>query len=284
MGTNRLSRLQSEYPNVSVVLPTYRGDEPSELAEAIKSITTQTITPDEIFIVKDGELTDDLESVINEARGESSITVRTYQVEQNQGLGNALRVGVENCSCDLVARMDADDLSVQSRFERQLSFLVENPDVDIVGGYIQEFSTNPDSPISRREVPTTHTEIEQMARFRSPMNHGTVIFRKESVLAAGNYRPVDRMEDYDLWIRMLLQGATFANIPEVLVKVRAGEEMYGRRGGWEYAREEIRTQREFHERGFISTPIFIFNLLTRVPLRLIPAWARGLVYKLIARE
>lgn len=269
--------------NISVVLPTYRGDTSDELAQAIESLANQTIMPEELYIVKDGPLTNDLESVIDKKASKFPSTIRMHQIDENQGLGNALRVGVENCSYDTVARMDADDISVPSRFERQIGFLNENPDIDIVGGYIEEFDTDPDYPIARREVPPTHEGIEQMARFRSPMNHATVMFNKEAVLHAGNYRAVDRMEDYDLWIRMLIDGATFANIPEVLVKVRAGEEMYGRRGGWEYAREEIRTQTEFYRRGFIPLPVFLFNIFTRTFLRLMPDTIRGEIYQRISR-
>jgi len=271
-------------PNISVVLPTYRGDTPDELKRAIESLADQTVLPEELYITKDGPLSNDLESLIDNKANEFPTTIRTHQIDENQGLGNALRVGVKNCSYDMVARMDADDISVPSRFERQVGFLGDNSDIDIVGGYIKEFDSDPNDPIARREVPTTHEEIEEMARFRSPMNHGTVMFDKEAVLRAGNYRAVDRMEDYDLWIRMLLDGATFANIPEVLVNVRAGEEMYGRRGGWEYTREEIRTQVEFYRRGFTSVPIFLFNTLTRTLLRLIPNQIRGIIYRVLARN
>jgi glycosyltransferase involved in cell wall biosynthesis len=270
-------------PRISVVLPTYQGDTPDELKQAIESLADQTVLPEELYIVKDGPLTNELESVLYEKTNEFPTTIRTHQIDENQGLGNALQIGVKNCSYDIVARMDADDISVPSRFERQLGFLSENPDIDIVGGYIEEFDSDPNNPIARREVPTTHRAIQQMARFRSPMNHGTVMFEREAVLDAGNYRAVDRMEDYDLWIRMLLDGATFANIPEVLLKVRAGEEMYGRRGGWVYAREEIRTQVEFYRQGFISFPICLFNTLTRTTLRLLPSKIRGRIYQLMAR-
>lgn len=271
-------------PEVSVVLPTYRGDTPAALARAIESLSEQTLLPEELFVVKDGPLPDDLESVIEKKRDDFPNSFQTHQIEENRGLGNALRVGVAHCTHDLVARMDADDISVPSRFERQIGFLKENPEVDVLGGFIEEFDSDPDDPIARREVPTAHDEIEWMALFRSPINHGTVMFDKAAVLNAGNYRAVDRMEDYDLWIRMLLNGATFANLPEVLVKVRAGAGMYDRRGGWEYAREEVRTQVEFYRRGFTPFPILVFNLLTRTTLRLIPNRARSAVYRAIARE
>jgi glycosyltransferase involved in cell wall biosynthesis len=269
--------------NVSVVLPTYHGDTPNELEQAIESLADQTVLPEELYIVKDGPLTNDLELVIDVKTNEFPTTIRTHQIAENKGLGNALRVGVEKCSYDIVARMDADDISVPSRFERQLEFLNEYSEINIVGGYIEEFDSDPNEPIARREVPTSHEEINQMARFRSPMNHGTVMFEKEAALHAGNYRAVDRMEDYDLWVRMLLDGATFANIPEVLVKVRAGEEMYGRRGGLEYAREEIRTQVELYRRGFIPATIFLFNIFTRTTLRVLPNQIRGTIYRALAR-
>lgn len=275
---------QSDFPDISVILPTYRGDTASELAAAIDSLANQTLLPEEVLIIKDGPLTDDLKLVIANKVEEFPTSIRTHRIEENQGLGNALRTGVTASSNDIVARMDADDISVPSRFEYQATFLRENPDVDIVGGYIEEFDSNLDELIARREVPTDHDSIEKMARSRSPMNHATVMFNKGSVLDAGNYRAVDRMEDYDLWVRMLLNDATFANIPEVLVKVRGGKGMYSRRGGMEYAREEIRTQIEFYRRGFLPFHLFLFNILTRVTIRFLPSRVRGAIYESFARD
>jgi glycosyltransferase involved in cell wall biosynthesis len=273
-----------ELPNFSVVLSTYKRDTPSELAQAIESIAAQTIPPTELVIIKDGTLTGELESIIEEQKSEFPSSIQVHQIEENKGLGNALKVGVEKCSYKIIARMDADDISVPTRFEQQLRFMSNNPEVDIVGGYIQEFESDPENHIGKREVPTTHKEIEKMARFRSPMNHVTVMFKRQSVLEAGNYRSVSPFEDYDLWIRMLLDGAKFANIPETLVKVRAGEEMYERRGGLSYAKTEMLTQLRFYRQGFTSFPVFIFNTLTRTTLRLIPNRIRGAIYQLVARD
>lgn len=269
--------------NLSVILPTYANDDPDELGTAIKSVLDQTRIPDEVLMVKDGELPSELEAIVEQFEIEHPSILRSIQIPTNRGLGNALRTGVEEAAHEYIARMDADDISVPARFERQLNFLVENPEVDIVGGYIEEFDTDPKNTVGRREVPTDHQDIEQMARFRSPMNHGTVVFNREIALEAGNYRDVDRMEDYDLWVRMLLDDATFANIPEVLVSVRAGEELYGRRGGWEYAREEFRTQTEFYKRGFTSLPVFLFNTASRGGLRLAPDRLRAYIYRKFAR-
>ncbi|NHN46217.1 glycosyltransferase [Halostella sp. JP-L12] len=267
----------------SVLLPTYMNDDAAELESALESILQQTNRPDEVLVIKDGPVPTSLEETIDTFERDFPSIIDSIQLPTNKGLGNALRVGVKEASHGIVARMDADDISVPTRFERQSEFLATHPEVDIVGGQIAEFDGDPENIVGRREVPTEHESIESMARFRSPMNHGTVMFRKSAVLSSGNYRPVDRMEDYDLWIRMLLGGAKFANLPEVLVKVRAGEYLYGRRGGLEYAREEARTQLEFYQQGFTSLPVFLFNATTRVSLRLVPNSVRSLIYRTLAR-
>jgi glycosyltransferase involved in cell wall biosynthesis len=268
----------------SVLLPTYKNDDASELRAAIESVFDQTCKPDEILVVKDGPIPTELEQVIDNFRSDGRAKLRSVQHQANHGLSVALQTGVKEAKHQYIARMDADDISIPTRFEKQIEFLHKNPEVDIVGGYIAEFETDPEAPISRREVPTTHTDIEQMAQFRSPVNHGTVMFKRATVLQAGNYRPVNRMEDYDLWVRMIMDGATFANIPEVLVKVRAGPELADRRGGIEYAREELRTQWEFYKHGFISRTVCAFNISTRVTLRLLPNQFRRAIYKAIARK
>lgn len=273
-----------DFPPFSVVLPVYAGDDPGYLNEAIESTLSQTVMPSELVIVEDGDLTEQLYGVLNRWKQQYSSVVRRTYNESNRGLSRSLIKGVNKASHEYVARMDADDICLEDRFEKQLQYLTENDTVDVLGGYIREFSTDESTAETIREVPTTHAEIQQMAKFRNPMNHVTVLFRRESVIRAGNYRPVDRMEDYDLWVRMLLNGATFANIPDVLVRVRGGPEMYSRRGGLEYAREEIRMQREFRSWDFTNQVQFYRNLLLRTGLRFVPNTIRGNIYKLFARE
>lgn len=268
----------------SVLLPTYQGAHPQHLDAAIESCFDQSRKPDELLIIEDGPLTLELEKVLDRWQSSCSEIIHRHTIPENRGLGNALRRGVQNCSNPLIARFDADDINLDTRFEKQCRYMQKNPDIDIVGGYIDEFIDDPQQPVTRRSVPVTHEEIKKMARFRSPMNHGTVMFRKQAILAAGNYRAVTRMEDYDLWVRLLCDGARFANIPETLVKVRAGDELAARRGGLEYARAELRRQSEFYRYGFISTPIFVFNVTTRIALRFVPNRLRRFIYSAVARE
>lgn len=262
----------------SVLLPVYGGDDPQHFDTAITSVAEQTLVPDEILVVQDGPIPESLEAVLQTWRDDYEKTFRVHEIETNQGLGNALREGVLASSHDYIARMDADDISVPDRFETQMAFLKDHPNVDIVGGYLTEFDSDPEKPHAKRTVPCRHEKIKQRAKFRSPMNHATVMFRQESVMEVGNYRPVSRMEDYDLWVRMLMNGSQFRNIPDVLLKMRAGDELYDRRKGYEYARREFKQQYRWYREGFIDTARFAFNVLTRVGIRFVPDAIRKHVY------
>lgn len=269
---------------LSVVMSTYAGDDSDELSQALESVFDQTRPPDEVVLVADGPLPEPLDTVVAEYEADHPQTLRVHRLPENRGQGLARAAGVEQASHPLVAIMDADDVCAPTRFERQLDYLANHPDVDVVGSYLGEFSDDPDDLHAVREVPVDHEEIARMARHRSPMNQTTVLFRREAALAAGNYRDVDRLEDYGLWVRMLVEGARFANVPEVLVYARAGEEMYRRRGGWTYAREEARFQWECWRWGFLSGPRILLNLLVRVPIRFVPNRLRGAVYARYFRE
>jgi glycosyltransferase involved in cell wall biosynthesis len=262
----------------------YYGDDPEFVRSALDSVLEQTVPPQEIVIVADGPLPTALSTVLSEATSAHPKTVRVESLETNQGLGMALQIGVEACSHDLVARMDADDIALPDRFEKQLDYLAANPQVDVLGGYVAEFETDPESVESVRTVPTDPDTARSRAPFRCPLNHPTVMFRREAVLEAGNYSSLRSMQDYELWVRMVTQGYTIDNLPEVLVHCRTGEELYTRRGGLSYARIEVGLQRQFLQMGAISVPEFVFNICTRIPVRIAPRRVRGFVYQRLLRN
>ncbi|MFC6723322.1 glycosyltransferase [Halobium palmae] len=271
-------------PPFSVLISTYTNDDPDYLSVALESVIKQTAPPAEIVLVKDGPLSPALDSVVQTYHENYPELFEIRKLSENRGPGVARRIGVEITEHETIAMMDADDISVPTRFERQLEHLRQHPETDAVGGYIAEFSSNPDDPYAIRKVPLKPEAIASKARFRSPMNQTTVMARKQALLDAGNYRSTTRMEDYDLWARMLSGGATLTNVPEVLVNVRAGDEMYERRGGLEYARAEIRLQREFIRMGFVSVPVALLNLAVRLPGRLAPDQLRGWAYSRFFRR
>lgn len=275
---------QDPKSDYTVLLTVYAGDDPEDFEAAVRSCLEQTYPPNELLLVADGPLTDRLDTVVTEYRQLHPDVVRFHQLPENQGRGEAARVGMTECHNDLVGIMSADDICVPDRFENQVAFLDNHPEIDVVGGYVAEFTDDPDQVDTIRTVPTDPDEVVNLARFRSPMNEVTVMFRASAVLSAGNYRSLDRMEDYDLWVRLIQDGATLANLPVVLVKMRAGDAMFARRGGFEYAREEFRQQLAFLHMGFISVPRFVLNLSLRVPVRLLPNRVRSWIYEQFLRE
>ncbi|WP_252699102.1 glycosyltransferase [Natronosalvus vescus] len=281
---NSEREIRASSDTFSVLISVYKNDDPKHFQIALESIFGQTLVPTEVVIVADGPLTSELDEVIEEFVFRHLETIQVVRLETNQGLGAALRTGLEACSYDRVARMDADDVAVSERFEEQVAYLKSNPDVDVVGSHVGEFRTDPENVDTVRSVPSSASAVESMARFRCPTNHPSVMYRRQAVLEAGNYRPLRSMQDYELWMRMLSQGYTIENLPQVLVKCRAGEDLYRRRGGLSYARLEFSLQREFHRSGMISGVEFIRNIVYRVPIRLIPSRLRGAIYKVALRD
>ena len=267
----------------SVLLSVYHKEDPKFLDEALRSIENQTLPPTEIVLVKDGPLTPALEELIAKHQEKSSIPYKIAGLQRNLGLGIALNKGLEECSCSLVARMDTDDIALPDRFEKQISYLEEHPRVDVLGGWICEFSDNPKDCRKERRPPRTHSEIMHYAKYRNPINHMTAVFQKSAVEEVGGYLPMNGFEDYYLWMRMLLEGKVFANIDEVVVKARAGDEMIRRRQGWQYAKDEWALEKAAWYIGFWSGFDLFKNLFLRILPRLLPVVMVEKLYNILRK-
>jgi glycosyltransferase involved in cell wall biosynthesis len=260
----------------------YHKESAAFLRQSLDSLVAQTIQADEVVIVRDGPVGADLEAAIHDYFGRLPIVA--VELDRNAGLGPALSTGLTQCRGHLVARMDADDICLPDRFARQLAFLDQNPDVDVVGGAIAEFHTDWTKIQSIRRMPSTPERLAKAAKRRNPLNHMTVMFRRASVIAAGNYQSRPGFEDYDLWARMLMNGRRLCNLEDVLVHVRCGNGMQQRRGGFQYLQDEGALQHRFMKMGFISRPQFLLNLATRAPVRVAPVFVRAAIYRLALRH
>ena len=269
----------------SVLMSVYYRENPEWFKTALDSVINQTLQPNEIVLVEDGKLTEELYQVIDEYKSKFPNLFNIVPLEKNSGLGEALRVGVLNCSNELIARMDTDDIARNDRFEKQIEFLEGNPDIDVVGSWISEFENNPDEIISYRQVPTESDEIYKFGQFRNPLNHMTVMFKKNPILDIGNYQPMLYMEDYYLWSRLLNKGHKISNIGECLVNVRAGNAMYKRRANLKYFfNSEFPLQKEFLKMHYISFGQYFRNIISKFFLRAIPKWAMALIYQKFLRK
>lgn len=267
----------------SVSICVYGKDNPEWFQLAVDSILQQSIKPAEIVLVVDGPVPKKLECLIK-----SYETIPLFKIiwlQANVGHGRARRIGLENCSNDLVALMDADDISKSDRFEKQLAAFEAEPSISVLGGMIAEFTENPQNVIGYRLVPKTHRDIVSYLKKRCPMNQMTVMFRKSDVIEAGGYLDWYCNEDYYLWIRMYQNGMKFANLDSVLVNVRIGEDMYKRRGGWKYFLSEWKLQNYMLANKVIDPVTYGVNVAKRFVVQvLLPNQLRGYVFQKFARK
>ena len=189
----------------SVCTSVYKNDKPDFVRVALDSmLEQQSVKPDEIVLVQDGPVPEELSLLLLEYESKYPMLMHVIRLEKNGGLGNALRLGVENAKYNIIARMDSDDICQPDRFEKQLTYLDAHPECDIVGGQMTEFIDSPNNIVGRREVPLTNEEIYEFMKSRCALNHVTVMFRKEAVMKAGNYQDWFWNEDYYLWVRMMM--------------------------------------------------------------------------------
>ena len=269
----------------AVAMSVYHNDSAVFVKRALESIwDAQTVKPTQIVLVVDGPVGKDILDVIHHFQKDCPV-LKIVQLAENAGSGNAMRVAMEVVDCELIARMDSDDISAPTRFEDQLRFFADNPDVDVLGGDISEFVGEEENIVAYRRVPATDKEIKNYMRKRCPLNHVTVMFKKSAVLKAGGYIEQFWNEDYYLWIRMAECGAVMANTCTVLVNVRTGQDMYSRRGGKKYFKSEMFLQNYMLQRKMISLPTYADNIAKRwVVQRLLPTQLRGLVFRTFARK
>lgn len=271
---------------ISVLLPIYYKESAQTVTACLRSLTEQTVRPDEIVCALDNPSAPEIEKAIDRFANESGVPLVKCYCERGSGLGAALRAGVERCSCLYVARMDADDIAAPTRLEKERDYLDAHSDIDVVGSNIAEFEEKPDQIIAYRMVPPDDATCKRMLKRRDPINHMTAMFRRSGVLKAGNYSvEMKSCEDTYLWTAFFAHGLKFANIQENLVFVHAGREMYERRGGqkaYHYVKKAIDYKRRV---GLISGLEASFQkaanycVLVAMPNRM-----RALVYKNMLRR
>lgn len=265
----------------SVLMSIYKNDKPAWLKESIDSLLNQTLKADEILIVKDGPLTNELEQVLSNYTDSS---LRYLAFEKNRGQEICLKEGLIACTHELVARMDSDDVCHPERFKLQYQAFQQDPTIDVLGASIIEFDETIEDATTVRKLPEGGPQLLKYAKRRSPTNHAAVMYRKSAVIAAGNYQDFLWNEDYHLWARMIQNKANFKNLPQVLLYVRGGKSMYQRRGGFKYAKQDYKLQLRLHQIGFLSWTDTVINLALRLPIRLLPNFARRFLYETFLRK
>lgn len=271
---------------ISVLLPIYFKESVETIKTCLDSMLSQYVKPDEIVCALDDPSTPEIEEAINDFASKTDISIVKCYCKRGSGLGAVLNIGVLNCSCDYIARMDADDIAVPERLEKEKAYLDEHSEVDVVGSNIAEFDSSPDQIIAYRDVPADDASCKNMLKRRDPINHMTAMYRRESILRAGNYSPsMMSCEDTYLWTAFYASNLSFANIQENLVYVHAGREMYERRGGkkaYLFVKKAVDYK---HQVGLINGAEAVFQKAANYcVLVIMPNKVRAIVYEKLLRR
>ena len=268
----------------TVLMSIYHKENASYFRKAMRSVYNQTVKPSEIILIEDGPVGEEIHQIEREfIQYDGNIELKIIPLAESHQLGKALAIGLDCCSHDIVARMDTDDIAHQDRFEKQLLFMEQHLDISAVGGEIAEFI---DEGIVERikKMPSDPDQVYQYGKFRNPLNHMTVMFRKRDVIEAGSYQHFPGLEDYYLWMRMLAKGYKLANIPEVLVDARIGESFASRRGGKECTKRYLKLRKLQHEMGYTNTAEYCIAVVLTLGMTATPNTIREKAYQKLRKK
>lgn len=269
---------------IAVILPVYKKDTVEYMSKAVESIVLQTYKDYHIFIGVDGPVCDDIKKYINLIDEQNRISAVWF--EDNRGLACVLNDLLDICfkeGYEYIARMDADDISEPTRFEKQMTFLEGHPEIDVVGGAIKEIDEKGKSRGKTITYPTTPEGCRVFFSKRNPHAHPAVLFRKSfyDKLNGKKYRPEYRQnQDTMLWYDGMMAGTKHANIPDVVLRFRMTDAMFKkRRNGWSFAKKQFK-DRLMINRGLgygIGADVYGFAMFCML---ISPAWVKKIAYRL----
>ncbi|MEQ5776026.1 glycosyltransferase [Thalassospira sp. NFXS8] len=271
--------------DLTVLMSVYKNDNPRDLKLALQSVIDQSAKANEIVLVVDGPVSEELMEEIKSVQKESEIYIRVECLPKNVGLASALNFGLSLCQTKYVARMDSDDYSLPNRFEKQLSILESDSDVDICCSWQGEFESDYESFFRVKKSPEFDVDIKKALQYRNVISHPTIMFRKEIVHSVGGYsKYFGLLEDWDLYLRLSAQGFIFYCIQSPLVNVRVSTDQYSRRGGFKYLFHEMNFKIHHLKMNRLNSKSFFISLLPTIFFRLSPVFVKRHLYEFIRKK
>ena len=264
---------------LAVILSVYYKEKARYLDESLSSIFNQSFVPSEVVLVEDGPLNDELYGVVSKYKTRYT-NLKVISLENNQGLAHALNLAITNTRAKYIARMDTDDVSKRERFEKQISFLNDNPDVDCVGTWAIEIKAD-GSEFFKKQMPLSHDECRRFYMKRNPMIHPTVMFRRSYFEKAGIYPEYTyQEEDTMLWANGFANGCRFANIPEYLYEFRIDDSFFHRRKGFRFAKDTFLIRHKIRKMLHYPFKADVYAFLFAIS-KMMPGPMLKLIYKIV---
>lgn len=257
---------------LTVGIPIYSGNKPAELRQSIHSVINQRLMPDELHLVQDGPIGVELASVISEFSN-SSVLLKHLVIPENSGLSNALNISILNTSSEFYARMDADDISHPDRFQKQVTYLNDHPEVEILGTWVKEFENDYLGELGFvKKLPITQTDIHSFFHYRNPLAHPTVMFRRGVFAQIGLYDISFRSDgDLELWGRALNHGVIIHNLPEILLYYRSTGAMF-RRAQFDMIIQQFRARYRYNTLSPKLNLLKFFSIAFRILPKSLQMW------------
>lgn len=265
----------------TILLPIYqRKDLEGAFIEVIKSIYGNTLLPDQLIILIDGDLNPSFFKNVNKLKNIHNFEI--YYPKLKLGLSKILNKGITLSRNDWIIRADGDDINLSNRFETLTKYMKE--DYDLIGSKVIEYNKSKNVKIIKN-IPYALTDIKKFSKVRNPFNHMSVAYKKNTLIEVGLYPDLYLKEDYGLWIKILSNKKyKIINLPEALVEVNASDEMYSRRGGLEYLKSELQLF-FFKNKYKIHNPYEgIIILFIRTFFLIFPNFLKILIYRIILRK
>jgi glycosyltransferase involved in cell wall biosynthesis len=270
---------------LAVILPVYKNDKVEYLSKAIESILYQTYKNIYLYIGVDGPVGSDLRKSLEVLERQGNISIVWFK--ENRGLACVLNDLLDICfkeGYNYIARMDADDISMTDRFDKQLKYLETYPEIDVVGGAINEIDENGNSRCKTIIYPEGAAECREFFSKRNPHAHPAVLFRKSffDKLNGKKYRPEYRQnQDTMLWYDGMMVGTHHANIPDVVLNFRMTNAMFKkRRNGWAFAKKQFKDRLMINKglRYGWKADVYGFAMFC---LLVSPVWVKKIAYRVL---
>ena len=266
---------------IAVLLPVYKKDNPTFFIASVESLLNQTLQDFKIFLGVDGPIIGKLDELVMRCETNNKFYVARFN--ENRGLAcvlNDLIAVAEEQGYEYFARMDADDVCVNTRFEKQIAFLQEHPEVDVVGGKIEEIDECGKRTGKSVTYPLTHEKCRKFFRYRDPLAHPATFFRKRYFDKAKGYRPEYRKnQDTMLWLDGFMRGCIFANLPETVLLFRVANDFYGRRDGMKRAKQMLKSRMEINNSMKYDMSANLFAIAMAL-MTISPTWLKKFLYKI----
>lgn len=267
----KLSKLQEKF---SVILPVYKRNSYTEFKKSILSIVYQNVLPSELIIIYDGPVSLRVKNFVEQLKKKLPIFITIIVNSINVGLGKSLARAVKSAKFNIVARMDSDDVCNKLRFYYQLKIMKKDKP-DVLGSNLLEFYKR---DIKINIKPFCDFEIRKYLFLRNPFNHTTVMFKKHSVIKAGNYQNVIYYEDYYLWVRMSFFNFKFMNLNKILCTSTIDNNFISRRSGFKYYKNYLFFLYKCKKINFYNFVSILFLAFLRIAVFLLPKSSLNFLY------